>query len=84
MKKLNTIKCPHCGAKYLAGEIYIPQNFIGRPYEVYKDDKGNILGFEGTDMDTVESYTCDNCGKTFFVEATVTFKTEIAKDVFND
>ena len=43
MKKLNTIKCPHCGTKYLAGEIYIPQNFIGRPYEVYKDDKGEIV-----------------------------------------
>ena len=84
MKKLNTIKCPYCGRKYLAGEIFIPKSFVGQPTAVFRDEKGNILGFDGTDMDLNETYICDNCNKKFTIEGMVIFKTEPVKDVFND
>lgn len=82
-RKMNTIKCPYCGARYLPGEIYLPKTFLGEPTKVYRDEKGNILGFDGTDMNLNESYTCDYCGKKFFVETSVLFKTETTKDVFS-
>lgn len=83
MKKRNTIKCPNCGARYLPGEIYLPNSFLGKPTKVYRDENGNILGNDGTDMDLNESYVCDYCGKRFFVEASVIFKTETSEDVFS-
>ena len=84
MKKLNVIKCPHCGRKYLPGEIYLPDAFLGTPKDVFRDEKGDILGFDGNDMDLTETYVCDNCLKKFTVEASITFKTEAVKDIFSE
>lgn len=80
MRKMNTIKCPHCGARYLPGEIYLPKNFLGQPTKVYRDEKGNILGNDGSDMDLSEAYICDYCNKKFYVEAAVVFKTGATKE----
>ena len=35
-------------------------------------------------MNTVETYCCDHCGKTFTVDASITFKTTLVHDVFDD
>lgn len=78
------IKCPHCGAEYLASEIYFPDQFLGRPRNIIKDEKGQILGFNDDDMNTYEEFTCDHCGKSFSVEATVTFKTSALNNLFDD
>lgn len=82
MAKKTSIKCPHCGTEYLPGEIYIPNYFVGQPTDIIKDEKGAVLGFEGSDMETSEQYTCDLCGQTFRVDAIVTFKTEALVDDF--
>ncbi len=37
-------------------------------------ETGEILSCSGTDMNTHEEYICDNCGKTFVVDATIEFK----------
>ncbi len=77
-RKTPTIRCPHCGAEYLPGEIYIPGALIGQPDEVIKDSLGKII-YEDYDPikepDMVEHYICDTCDKPFVVEATVTYKT---------
>ena len=35
-------------------------------------------------MNTVETYCCDHCGKTFTVDASITFKTNVVNDIFED
>ncbi len=76
--KTALIKCPHCGAEYLPGEVYMPGAIIGRPDEVVKDSLGRIL-YEDyytaeREPDAIEHFTCEYCDKPFVVEATVTYK----------
>ena len=77
-RKTPIIKCPHCGAQYLPGEIYMPGAFIGRSEDIVKDYSGKIIYDDyqvGREPDMVEHYICDYCDKPFIVEATVTYKT---------
>ena len=78
------IKCPNCGAEYLPAEIFLPMDFFGRPQNVIKGVNGNILGYDGDDMDLKEQYECDYCGKTFTVSASVAFKAEVVRDIFDE
>ena len=84
MAKRTTIRCPHCGYEYLPAEIYYPQDFLGNPSGIIKDDDGSIIAFDGDDMSTEEHYVCDHCGKEFRVEAVITFKTEKIANIFDD
>lgn len=84
MAKKTTIRCPHCNTEYLPAEIYFPDDFLGKPYNIIKDEDGNILGFNGNDMQTVEVFTCDRCGKIFTVDASITFRTTATVDVFDE
>ena len=84
MAKKTTIRCPHCKTEYLPGEIYFPNDFVGQPSNIVKDENGNVLGFDGEDMNTVETFTCEHCGKTFKVDASITFCTEPVEDIFDD
>lgn len=69
------IKCPYCGREYFPSEIYYPKDFFGNPEDIVRDlETGEILSCSGTGMDTHEEYICDNCGKTFVVDATIDFK----------
>ena len=78
--KTQIIKCPHCYAEYLPGEIYLPGSIIGQPDEVIRDSFGKII-YEDyfTDSrrpDSVEHFTCDYCDKPFVVEAVITYKSK--------
>lgn len=81
-KKSPIIKCPHCGREYLAGEIYLPKSFVGQPTDVIKGFEGQVLTYNGTDMDLKEEFVCENCDTKFSVEATVSFKTKEVTDMF--
>ena len=77
--KTPVIKCPHCGAEYLPGEIYMPNALIGQPDDIVKDSLGRIL-YEDYSTETrepamTESFICEFCDKPFIIEATVTYKT---------
>ena len=79
-RKTPVIRCPHCGAEYLPGEIYMPGSLIGQPDEVVKDSLGKII-YEDYYKDSrepnmTEHYICTYCDKPFIVEATVTYKTK--------
>lgn len=78
--KTSIIHCPHCGAQYLPGEIYMPNSLIGQPDEVVKDSFGKILYedyyTEMREPDMVEHFVCEYCEKPFIIEATVTYKTK--------
>ena len=80
-RKLIKIICPKCGRQYLPGEIYVPNAFIGQPKNIQKDYRGHILDFQGSSMDTRETYVCDSCDTKFSVRATVQFFTEIKENV---
>ena len=60
------IKCPHCGAEYLPGEIYMPNSIIYEDY--YTADREPNL---------VESFVCEYCNKPFVITATVSYKTTV-------
>lgn len=83
MAKKTTIRCPHCGTEYLPGEIYLPKAFLGQPTDIIRDHQGNILGFQGYDMNTTEEFICDKCDKKFSVDASVSFKTSVVNDIFD-
>lgn len=85
-RKTPIIKCPHCGAQYLAAEIYIPGALLGRPDDLVKDSLGKIIYedyVEGNAPEMIEHFVCDYCNKAFVVEATVTYKT-MAEDPEKD
>lgn len=73
------IKCPHCAAEYLPGEIYMPNAIIGQPDEVVKDSLGKIIYEDyytaDREPDLVEHFTCEYCDKPFVIEATISYKT---------
>ena len=73
------IKCPHCGAEYLPGEVYMPMAIIGQPDDVVKDSFGKILYEDYSsperEPDLIERFTCEYCERPFVIEATVTYKT---------
>lgn len=76
--KSTVIPCPHCGAEYLAGEIFVPGALVGQPRGgIVKDPSGKIVCVDYPDEAEpikLERYTCDYCGKPFVIEATITYK----------
>ena len=79
-RKTPIIKCVHCGAQYLPGEIYMPGALIGYPEDVVKDALGKILYEDypdGKEPDMIEHFICDYCDKPFIIEATITYKTYV-------
>ncbi len=80
----NIITCPHCGAEYMPAEIYMPNNFFGRPDMIYRDDNNKILSFDGSSPDLLETYRCDFCDKKFNVKATLKFDTSSDTEYFKD
>ena len=72
----NVIKCPHCGAEYMAAEIFLPDSLLGKPHDIVKDDNGKIKSFLGKDMNLSESYRCDYCNKKFAVQASIKFNAD--------
>lgn len=76
------IKCPHCGREYLPCEIYYPDEFLGTARNIIRDGK-QIIYFDGENMNLSETYICDECGKTFNVEASVSFRTTKQEERFD-
>lgn len=78
--KAPIIKCPHCGAEYLPGEIYMPESITGHPDEVIRDSLGKIIYEDyysaSHEPDLLEHFTCEFCEKPFIIEATVTYRTK--------
>ena len=77
------IVCPKCGAEYLPCEIFLPNAFLGKACDIVKDDSGEILSFDGYNMDNRETYVCDFCKTKFEVNAKVAF-TSNDVDAFNE
>lgn len=76
-KIMNYIKCPHCGAEYLPVEIFIPEEFFGRPKEIIRrSDNHAVETFFGKEPDLKERYVCDYCKTPFEVTATMSFETK--------
>ena len=75
-KQLRIIKCPTCGQEYLPAEIYLPNEFLGKPKNIMKDINGKILGFDGIKMNDTESYKCDRCDTMFEVVSTTYFNSK--------
>ena len=69
------IKCPVCGAEYLPAEIYLPDNFLGKPTEIVRDSLGRIEFHFGTNSDLDEEFICDYCATHFKVHANINFET---------
>lgn len=80
--EFNYIKCPYCGREYLPSEIYIPEYFFGKQFNIVRNDEQQIVGFNGKDMDLKETFTCENCENIFEIESQITFKT--TKTVFEN
>ena len=75
--KIQKIICPNCGSEYLPAEIYLPNEFLGKPKDIYREHMTHkIIDFSGKNMDLNENYYCDFCGVPFTIKAKVSFQTE--------
>lgn len=83
-KNTQLISCPVCGHQYLPSEIFFPDDLIGRPTEIFKDNSGKIDFYLGEDQNLTADYTCDGCGTHFKVQATINFKTEVENEKFEE
>ena len=86
--KTALIRCPHCGATYLPGEIYLPGELIGQPTDVVRDALGKIIyeDYDEKAPNSIETYYCEYCDKPFVVEASLTFNSyeELPEKDFSD
>lgn len=80
VKRNELIICPKCHREYLPAEIFIPKAFFGKPTDIIRDVYGQILEFEGSEMDLVESYICDSCNTAFNVTAKISFQVKSAPE----
>ena len=77
-KNPNIIKCPHCGFEYHPSEIFYPNAFFGRTDSLVKSPVGKILYVdyqEGEEPTFQEHFECEDCGKSFVINATVSYST---------
>lgn len=77
-KNPNIIKCPHCGFEYHPSEIFYPNAFFGRTDSLVKSPVGKILYVdyqEGEEPNFQEQFECEDCGKSFVINATVSYST---------
>ena len=87
--KNTIITCIHCGAEYLAGEVFMPGDLIGQPRGgVVKDSLGKIVCVDYPDEAEpikTEAFVCEYCNKPFVVEASITYKslTEVPEKDFS-
>jgi len=72
-KKIDVISCPFCHREYLPAEIFYPDKFLGKPYDIQRDYTGKILDYFDDDIDSAEVYVCDSCNKQFKVSTKITF-----------
>ena len=71
------IVCPHCKCQYHPAEIFYPDDYAGKPMNVIRDALGKILYVEyqdGYEPVATEHFVCEECGKPFVVENTVSYK----------
>ena len=81
MSKKGFINCPNCGYEYLPAEIYLPNEFLGRPREIRRTSEGNIDTFSGTSQNLEETYYCDKCNKPFKISAKIEYTTTLAPEL---
>lgn len=79
MESKYIIKCPKCGREYMAAEIFYPNSLLGKPYDIFKDEKGHIEFWSGDDVDPHEEFICEECNTPFTVTAKISFSAEIDK-----
>lgn len=73
MENRKIIKCPHCGAEYLAAEIFLKTDLIGNPKDIERDVEGRIIFVDGAEECFTTKYTCDGCNRLFEVSANVEY-----------
>ena len=83
-KDFKIIKCPKCGYEYVVAEIFFPQDFLGKPNNIIRDDKGHIILVEGESPCFEEEFECENCGAVFKTKLDMTFNSSYDKDLDED
>lgn len=83
-KDFKIIKCPKCGYEYVAAEIFFPQDLLGKPNNIIRDDKGHIILIEGESPCLEEEFECENCGSVFKTNLDMIFNSYYNKDLDED
>ena len=82
--KIERIVCPHCGREYMPAEIFMPEDLLGKPMEVIRNEAGHIEFYLGDSPDFIETYICDECNTEFKVEANLTFNVSVSNEAFDE
>ena len=85
--KTQYVKCPHCGWEFHPAHVFYPGSFLGKPGQLVRDALVKVIYEEYDDVDDepcfVEHFECEECGKQFVVEATVSYKTREEEEELN-
>lgn len=85
MKDTPKIVCPVCGSEYLPVEVFIPDDFFGKPVEIMRNEAGKIDFVLGEGMNLTETYVCDNCNTQLKINTEISFNTEVdTKETFEE
>lgn len=76
-RELNVIRCPVCGQEYLAAELFLPDDLLGKPVDIVKTTDGKVDFYLGEKPTLETTYNCDNCFTTFKVKARIQFDTAV-------
>lgn len=79
-KDFTVIKCPKCGYEYVAAEIFYPEDILGKPNNIIRDDDGHIILIEGGQPCLTETYECEKCGTIFKTTLSITSESKYNKE----
>lgn len=78
------IRCPKCGYEYVAAEVFFPEDLLGKPNNIIRDDNGKIILVEGEQPETTETFVCENCNTEFRVRLGIQTESKYNKDLENE
>lgn len=70
------IRCPYCEAEYIPSELFYPDDFLPKVFDIVKDEDGHIISYTGDVMNLEVEYCCDKCNHAFKTIASVSFDTK--------
>ena len=70
-KEQYLIRCPVCGQEYLAAELFLPTDLLGKPTDIVKRNDGKLDFYMGEKPSYTTEYCCDNCNTNFRVRARI-------------
>ena len=75
--KIKLIKCPKCGYEYHPAEIFFPDDILGKPNQIIRNENNEIEFITGDNPELTNQFVCYNCETMLEIEAKVSYKCNV-------